>query len=98
MRILNLTDTYLPRLGGIELHVSDLARRQRSAGHRVQVLTGERLPDLLASQAEEAEVIRLHTGPTGLGAAGRLGRTIADLAPDVVHAHLTVGTPFTWNL
>ena len=39
MRIAHVTDFYLPRLGGIELHVSDLSDRQRAAGHEVEVLT-----------------------------------------------------------
>jgi len=39
MRVLHVTDTYLPRLGGIEVLVDDLATHQRQAGHQVQVLT-----------------------------------------------------------
>jgi glycosyltransferase involved in cell wall biosynthesis len=39
MRILHVTDVYLPRLGGIEMHVSDLASAQRAEGHEVDVLT-----------------------------------------------------------
>jgi glycosyltransferase involved in cell wall biosynthesis len=39
MRILHVTDVYLPRRGGIELHVADLACAQRSAGNEVDVLT-----------------------------------------------------------
>ncbi len=39
MRILHVTDCYLPRLGGIELQVDDLASRQADAGHDVTVLT-----------------------------------------------------------
>jgi glycosyltransferase involved in cell wall biosynthesis len=39
MRILHVTDAYLPRLGGIELHVHDLAARQRAAGDDVEILT-----------------------------------------------------------
>ena len=34
-----MTDTYLPRRGGIELHVHDLAQAQRRAGDEVDVLT-----------------------------------------------------------
>ncbi len=39
MRIVHVTDCYLPRLGGIELQVHDLASRQAAAGHDVTVLT-----------------------------------------------------------
>lgn len=38
MRIAHVTDCYLPRLGGIELQVHDLAQRQ-SAHHEVSILT-----------------------------------------------------------
>ena len=39
MRILHVTDVYLPRLGGIEVLVDDLASHQRRFGHTAQVLT-----------------------------------------------------------
>ena len=39
MRILHVTDVYLPRLGGIEAHVADLADAQRLAGDVVDILT-----------------------------------------------------------
>lgn len=39
MRVLHVTDVYLPRLGGIELHIRDLARRQLADGHEVEILT-----------------------------------------------------------
>lgn len=39
MRIVHVSDCYLPRLGGIELQVHDLAHRQASAGHDVTILT-----------------------------------------------------------
>ena len=39
MRILHVTDAYLPKQGGIEVQVRDLASRQTQAGHEVDVLT-----------------------------------------------------------
>jgi glycosyltransferase involved in cell wall biosynthesis len=39
MRILHVTDAYLPRLGGIEMHVRDLAQAQTAAGHDVDIIT-----------------------------------------------------------
>jgi phosphatidylinositol alpha 1,6-mannosyltransferase len=39
VRILHVSDCYLPRLGGIEMQVHDLTARQAAAGHEVQVLT-----------------------------------------------------------
>ena len=91
MRILHVTDTYLPRLGGIELHVSDLAARQQASGHEVRVLTAERCP-----AAGPTPVTALHAGVTGLGHAREIRRVLSGLRPDVVHAHLSVGSPFAW--
>jgi glycosyltransferase involved in cell wall biosynthesis len=39
MRIAHVTDFFLPRLGGIEMHVHDLAVRQQAAGHDVEIIT-----------------------------------------------------------
>jgi glycosyltransferase involved in cell wall biosynthesis len=39
VKIVHLTDCYLPRLGGIEMQVRDLAARQSAAGHEVHVVT-----------------------------------------------------------
>lgn len=39
MRILHVTDPYLPRLGGIEMHVHDLAQAQAAAGDDVDIIT-----------------------------------------------------------
>jgi glycosyltransferase involved in cell wall biosynthesis len=39
MRILHISDAYLPKQGGIEVQVHDLASRQLEAGHEVIVVT-----------------------------------------------------------
>jgi hypothetical protein len=39
VRILHVTDYYLPRLGGIEMQVHDLVTEQRARGHDASVLT-----------------------------------------------------------
>ena len=51
MRILHVTDVYLPRLGGIEVLVDDLASHQRRFGHTAQVLTST--PDSSPGPAPE---------------------------------------------
>jgi glycosyltransferase involved in cell wall biosynthesis/uncharacterized membrane protein YbhN (UPF0104 family) len=38
-RVAHVTDVFLPRLGGIETHVDDLVRHQRTAGLEAHVLT-----------------------------------------------------------
>ena len=78
MRILHVTDCYLPRVGGIELHVRDLARHQRLQGNTVVVATRTR------PAVADPEVTWLRRlDPRALEAA----------APDVVHAHLSVVSP-----
>ena len=55
MRIAHVTDCYLPRVGGIELHVRDLASRQLAAGHSATVVTS--VPDGKASEASDGIVV-----------------------------------------
>lgn len=107
MRILHVTDTYLPRLGGIELHVSDLATRQAARGDDVLVLTAEAAARTTRDAGSHAgshagsdavPVVRMRGGVLNAGVATELGPLVARFAPDVVHAHLSVGSPFTWSV
>jgi glycosyltransferase involved in cell wall biosynthesis len=88
MRILHVTDHYLPVLGGIETHVSALARRQALRGDDVAVLTSTRATaDGWDVDDSGPVVVRRDTVPSAL----RL-----DLSGhDVVHAHVSVVAPFT---
>lgn len=93
MRILHVCDSYLPQLGGIELHVDDLAARQRADGADVQVAT--LTPP--ADDIDAADVIRLprlgrFPGP-GIGA--RVSRLVDGY--DVVHAHVSLVSPLAWT-
>jgi glycosyltransferase involved in cell wall biosynthesis len=95
MRILHVTDGYRPRLGGIEVFVEDLGTRQASAGHDVTVLTATAPgPDPAPSPAGPVRVVR--TPPTVWHPlAGPRAREAALAGPyDVVHAHLSVVSPF----
>ena len=89
MRILHVSDCYLPRTGGIELHVRDLAARQRAAGLDVTVVTVTPGP-----QPAEA-VVRL----PGIGALPQpralteLSQMVASDGYDVVHAHSSLVSP-----
>lgn len=94
MRILHVTDCYLPRLGGIEMHVSDLATRQHAAGHTVTVVTREAAGDAVANGAVPVE--RLRCGPLALGGGDAVRRLVETLDVDVVHAHLSVASPLAW--
>ncbi|GAA4658271.1 glycosyltransferase family 4 protein [Kineococcus glutinatus] len=97
MRVLHVSDCYLPRLGGIETHVHDLSAVQRAAGLDVRILTatppgGERVQ-------EEAGVVRL----PGLRLPGPGARTdplrqaLRDSGADVVHVHSSVVSPLAWT-
>lgn len=97
MRILHVTDTYLPRLGGIELHVADLAAHQARSGDQPMVLTAERASRRgPAGNPTTVPVHHLRSGFTGIGRGANIKALIDDLAPDLIHAHLTVGSPFVW--
>ena len=96
-RVVHVTDCYLPRLGGIEMHVSDLARHQRDAG--IEALVATTTPS--SAGAPDPEWVRrfggpdpLSTVPRQLAAAADLARMLAELAPDVVHVHVSVWSPF----
>ncbi|HLS45404.1 MAG TPA: glycosyltransferase family 4 protein [Ornithinicoccus sp.] len=90
MRIALVSDVYLPRLGGIEVQVADLATHLRAAGHEVRVVT--------ATPGPSAEGVARLVPPVPLPApvnpwAGPALR--AELAAaDVVHVHLGVVAPF----
>lgn len=89
MRILHLTDHYLPVLGGIETHVSALAARQASRGDEVTVLT-----------STPASADGRHSDDVGPVAVRRVGSLLEAgrfdfSAYDVVHAHVSVVAPFS---
>ncbi|MFB9377025.1 glycosyltransferase family 4 protein [Kineococcus gynurae] len=98
MRIVLVSDSYLPVLGGIELHVRDLAERLTGLGHTVDVVTrtpaeGDRTPvDLREVVPGAGRVVRLG-GSAFLGS--RLARVLA--GADVVHAHSSVVSPLAWR-
>jgi len=89
MRLLHVTDVYTPQIGGIELFVRDLAARQAAAGHEVAVLTPT--PNPYGDEVGPVEVFR--AGPTRKVAAGR--KIVLSGDWDVVHAHLSVLSPFS---
>ncbi|MGZ4593153.1 MAG: glycosyltransferase family 4 protein [Actinomycetes bacterium] len=95
MRIVHITDAYLPRLGGIETHVADLASHQTGAGHEVHIVT---------STGDETDAhAQVHRVPGGwirdmvLGSL-RSAQVVSDLRPDVVHCHNSVLSPLAVNM
>jgi glycosyltransferase involved in cell wall biosynthesis len=93
MRVAHITDVYLPQVGGIEIFVDDLARRQARAGHEVVVLTGS--PGRAVGAESGIEVVR----PARKILAARhlvdVRRRISSADFEVVHGHLSVVSPFT---
>lgn len=93
MRIALVTDYYLPRLGGIEMQVQDLAVQLRRAGHTVTVFT------VTEGVAKESSVVRL---PAMAGiplpiATETLQRSLQSGRYDVLHAHTSLISPFAWS-
>ncbi|MGH7616898.1 MAG: glycosyltransferase, partial [Gemmatimonadaceae bacterium] len=92
MKVALVCDWFHPRVGGIELHLQDLAARLRRAGHNVVVITPTPGPPVVSG----VRVIRVdaprapHFGflmtPAGVRA---VARAIAGERPDVVHAHVS---------
>ncbi len=78
-RIAHVTDVFLPRLGGIETHVDDLARHQRGVGLEADVLTPPR-----GASADPTWVRRL--------SAAEARRAVAHY--DVVHVHVSLLSPY----
>lgn len=110
MRILHVSDAFLPKQGGIEVQVRDLALRQRDAGHEVEVLT---CAPPAGSPARSAWSVGPrprtdHTTTEGIP-VHRVGipwahvppsnyavyALLRDRAPDVVHVHLSVLSPLS---
>ncbi len=92
MRILHVTDYFLPRLGGIELQVRDLVDHQRAAGHEAAVAT------VAPGEPDPGWVLRLGApagdATTPVAAVRRLERLAEELACQVVHAHVSAYSPF----
>ncbi len=98
MRILHVTDAYLPRLGGIEMHVRDLARAQVAAGDEVDILTLTRSD---SPQDDPVKVSVVRPGEQdGLADKARFmlrHRTDGALGDyDVVHGHCSTISPLSF--
>lgn len=108
MKVLLASDWFLPRVGGIELHVRDLGGELIREGHEVHVLTTtpadpRRQGRLQARTIQTPEGVVVHRldvpllPGAGLGLSLRLpdlaARALEAVAPDVVHVHAGVVPP-----
>ncbi|HEX7353522.1 MAG TPA: glycosyltransferase family 4 protein [Mycobacteriales bacterium] len=95
LRILHVTDSYLPTVGGIELHVADLAARQALQGHHVEVLTRAGVRSrgtglLYAGATHDPAERRGEVVPLAAVLSSRAGY-------DVLHVHASVYSPLAWR-
>ncbi len=99
-----LTDCYLPRLGGIEVQVHDLARHLLATGVQVEVLTAT-ASHRMRSGSEDVDGIPVHRMalplpggvPVNPLAIPRMRRLLRDGGFDVAHAHMGVVSPFAMD-
>lgn len=96
MKIALVCDWYLPRLGGIERHLADLAAHLAAAGNEVTVITpmdgacAEPPIHLQQVPALMLPAVRVCWTPS---AFRRLGQTLRQGGFDVVHAHTSIVSP-----
>ena len=97
MRVVHVTDGYLPRVGGIERQVHDLAVRQQAHGHAVTVVTSA--TDVRDDPAA-ADVPVISPGRSRRpGSAIRYGWShrgashVLHQRPELVHIHLSTFSP-----
>lgn len=99
MRVALVCDWFLPRMGGIELHLRDLALALRRRGMDARIVTTTRGPDMV-------DAVPVHRVPAALApgagfacspaALRALSRVVRDEAFDVVHAHASVISPVAY--
>jgi glycosyltransferase involved in cell wall biosynthesis len=107
VKVLHVSDCYLPRLGGIETQVHQLATRQRAAGLDVEVLTATPKARHDPTSLEVMDGVAVHRKVVDLPfelpvhprtraqVAALLHRASAQGTPyDVAHVHTGVVSPF----
>jgi glycosyltransferase involved in cell wall biosynthesis len=98
MRIAHVSDVYLPRVGGVELQVHDLATRQRLRGDEAFILTTTAPGD---GAVGAVPVLRLGAGRIGAGPHRRvpgheLMAALHTCAAQLVHVHISIFSPLAW--
>jgi glycosyltransferase involved in cell wall biosynthesis len=100
VRVALACDWFLPRQGGIELHLRDLALALRAAGVDARIVTTTRGKDTV----DGVPVHRVNT-PLAPGAGfaftpggvAAIGQVIREVGFDVVHAHASVVSPVAFS-
>ncbi|MDF8263136.1 glycosyltransferase family 4 protein [Luteipulveratus flavus] len=102
MKVALLSDCYLPRLGGIEVQVHDLARHLREAGHEVEAFTATRSASGQRQVTEVIDGVPVHRLaiplpgdlPVNPFAPPELRRRLRSGGFDAAHVHMGVVSPF----
>lgn len=96
MKVALVCDWYRPRIGGLELHLQDLARELSKRGHDVVVITStpgsDQVEGLPVRRIDAPRLPGLDLLYTAEGVR-RVARAIAAEQPDVVHAHVSIVSP-----
>src|ERR671914_726683 len=96
LRIALVCDWFLPRMGGLELHLRDLAQHLVAAGHTAEIITttpgdsvveGVRVHRVEARRLSGAQVIWTRGGMLAVGRAIEHGQY------DVIHSHVSIVSP-----
>ncbi len=96
MKVALICDWYHPRLGGIELHLQDLAARLTGAGHEVVVITptpGLSMVDGIRVRRIDAPRAPRFGFLVTAGGVRAIGRALAQEKVDVAHCHVSIVSP-----
>lgn len=104
MKVAHISDCYMPRLGGIEVQVTELSRRQAASGVDVTVFTATP-GDEVRNGVEVLEGVTVNRVtarmpfdmPVHPRTTAHLVPLLEELQPDVVQIHLGVVSPFAWG-
>ncbi|MBU2668083.1 glycosyltransferase [Actinoplanes bogorensis] len=97
MRIAHVTDVYLPRVGGVELQVHDLAARQQARGDDPIVVTTTASGPVVVAGDVPARRLATDGGPYRMVRGRTLADTLRGLDVQLVHAHISAFSPLAWT-
>jgi glycosyltransferase involved in cell wall biosynthesis len=97
MKIAHVTDFYLPRLGGIEIHIAGLAAHQRLAGHDVDVISVGGLVESTDRGRPERDRGTATLDSFHPRAIRSATSTVLDGDYDAVHVHAGLATPLAFR-
>lgn len=99
VKVALLSDCYLPRLGGIEVQVHDLARALQGLGHEPMVISATPGPDepIDGVPSRRLDLPLLRGLPVNPFAPPEVRRLLTSGGFDVAHVHMGVVSPFAMD-